>query len=132
MSTNSAIAVKTFEGYKTIYCHWDGYPGYMYPMLRDWYGTEERANALVALGDASSINKRLVPSQDSGHSFDHPEEDVCVFYHRDRGEPCADCKPALMTKERVLSLQYYVYIFEDGTWHVYIGGEEAEDYGDLE
>ena len=132
MSTNSAIAVKTFDGYKTIYCHWDGYPSYMYPMLRDWYGTEERANALVDLGDASSINKRLVPSKDSGHSFGHPEEDVCVFYHRDRGESYADSKPALMTKEVVLSLQYYVYIFEDGYWHVYLNGEEADDYSKFE
>jgi hypothetical protein len=129
MSTNSTIAVKTDNGYKAIYCHWDGYPGYMYPMLRDWYGTEERAAALVSFGDASSINKRLMPSQDYKHSFDKPEEDVCVFYHRDRGEPWTQNEPEFcLTKEEVLSSQYYTYIFEDGAWHVYIHGQEAEDY----
>lgn len=128
MSTNSAIAVKTVEGYKAIYCHWDGYPQYMYPLLRDWYGTQERAEALTSFGDASSIAKRLVPSQDSNHSFDNPEEDVCVFYYRDRGDVWSNCSYLFGTKAAALSSQHYVYIFEDGAWHVYINGQEAEDY----
>lgn len=131
MSTHSNISVKTEKGYETIYCHFDGYPSYMYPMLRDWYNTEERAKALVALGDASSISKRLVPSQGSGHSFDKPEKDVCVFYHRDRGESWEDNEPAVYFKHEAVRC-YYSYIFEDGEWHVYIDGKEAEDYGDLE
>lgn len=128
MSTHSNITVKTDKGYETIYCHNDGYPSYMYPMLRDWYGTEERAKALVALGDASSINKRLVPSQDSGHHFDHPEEDVCVFYHRDRGESWEDNEPAVQPSKQEAVRCHYSYLFEDGEWHVFIGGKEAEDY----
>ena len=132
MGTPSAIAVHTEDGYATIYCHWDGYPSYMYPMLRDWYGTEERALALVSFGDASSINKRLVPSQDSGHSFDHPEEDVCVFYHRDRSDPWLQVAPDLCMKNQVLKRQYYAYIFEDGCWHVYIHGVEADDYSEFD
>lgn len=133
MSTNSTIAVKTHNGYKAIYCHNDGYPSYMYPMLRDWYDTEERATALVALGDASFIAKRLVPSQASGHSFDHPEEGVSIFYHRDRSEPWTQNEPTFyLTKEEVLSSQYYTYVFEDGAWHVYIGRQEADDYADFD
>lgn len=131
MSTHSNIAVKTDKGYETIYCHNDGYPSYMYPMLRDWYGTEERAKALVALGDASFIAKRLVPSKGSDHHFDHPEEDVCIFYHRDRSEPWQYCAPSYEEELSQLRMQY-VYVFEDGEWHVYIDGKEAEDYGDLE
>ncbi len=131
MSTNSNISIKTDKGYETIYCHNDGYPSYMYPMLRDWYGTEERAKALVALGDASYIEKRLVPSRDSDHHFDHPEEEVCVFYHRDRGEPWEQVKPYIYTKQ-ALCHQYYVYIFEDGEWHVYINGVEADDYSEFD
>lgn len=131
MSTNSNISIKTDKGYETIYCHNDGYPSYMCPMLRDWYGTEERAKALVALGDASYIEKRLVPSRDSDHHFDHPEEEVCVFYHRDRGEPWEQVKPYTYTKQ-ALCHQYYVYIFEDGEWHVYINGVEADDYSEFD
>ena len=125
MSTNSTIAVKTDTGYKTIYCHHDGYFSYMYPLLRDWYGTQERADALVSLGDASSIDKRMVPSLDSGHSFDHPEEGVCVFYHRDRGEPWSDTAPAMYSKQEATH-SYYAYIFEDGRWHAYQGRVEVD------
>ncbi len=128
MGTPSAIAVKTDAGYKTIYCHWDGYPSHMYPLLRDWYATHERAEALVSFGDASSINKRLVSSHDSAHSFSKPEEDVCVFYHRDRGDTWLEVAPVFMTRAEIPGLQYYVYIFEDGEWRVYIHGQEAEDY----
>lgn len=138
MSTNSTIAVfingddKILGDYKTIYCHNDGYPGYMYPMLRDWYGTQERAEALVSFGDASFIAKRLTPSQDSGHHFDHPEKDVSIFYHRDRGERWFENAPLIASREETLSSQYYVYIFEDGEWHIYINGNEVDDYESIE
>ena len=133
MSTNSTIAVKTDNGYNTIYCHNDGYFDYMYPMLDTWYNSQERAEALVNLGDASFIAKRLCPAQDSNHSFDHPEKDVSIFYHRDRGEPWEYTAPALKkTKAEVLATQYYVYIFENGCWTAYAGREEVPDYDYLE
>ncbi len=127
MSTHATIAVKTERGpYKVIYVHNDGYFGYMYPMLSENYYTQERAEALVSFGDASFIDKRLCPSQGSGHSFDCPEDDVCIFYHRDRGEDfdMSFCQ----TKEEVLKSQYYTYIFEDGEWRAYQGGVEVDSY----
>ena len=130
MSTNSYIAVKTAEGYKTIYCHHDGYPEYMYHMLNDWYNTEERALALVSFGDASSIDRLLEPTSDF-HKFGTPEPDVCMFYHRDRGESWEHTQPAMFTKEEVLNGQYYCYIFEDEAWHVYINRKEAYDYSEF-
>lgn len=129
MSTNSTVAVKTDAGYKSIYVHWDGYFSYMYPMLSENYASQERAEALVGFGDASFIDKRLVPSVGSDHSFENHEEDVCVFYHRDRGEPWEHTMPKVRaTKEEVLSTQYYVYIFEDGQWKAYEGGVEVDSY----
>ena len=127
MSTNSTIAVKTEKGYKTIYVHNDGYFSYMYPMLDTWYNSKERAEDLVNLGDASFIAKRMVPSLGSGHSFDHPEKDVCIFYHRDRGEPWSDVAPAMYSKEEAIH-SYYSYVFEDGMWHAYQGGVEVDSY----
>ena len=127
MSTNSTIAVKIKEDYKAIYCHNDGYFSYMYPMLDTWYNSQERAEALVNLGDASFIAKRLCPSQDSNHHFDHPEKDVCIFYHRDRGELWRHNAPAIMSKEEVVH-SYHAYIFEDGMWHAYKGGVEVDSY----
>lgn len=122
MSTNSRIAIKTEEGYKTIYCHFDGYPEYMYPMLKNNYSTEEKALALVSLGDVSSVGAKLEPTKDY-HSFDYPEEEVCVFYHRDRGESWDHNKPRIYnTKEEIFEIEYYVYIFEDGKWTCYEDG----------
>lgn len=130
MSTNANIAVKTDKGYQTIYCHNDGYPSYMYPMLRDWYGTQERAEALVSFGDASVIDKRLTPSQDSGHRFGNREEGVCVFYNRDRGEDYS--LTTYDTKEELLKAQFYTYVFEDGRWRVYLLGKEAHNYANFD
>ena len=129
MSTNSTIAVKTDRGYEAIYCHNDGYFDYMYPMLDTWYNSWERAQALVSFGDASFIAQRIMPSKDSNHHFDHPEEDVCIFYHRDRGEPWHQNEPTFyLTKGEVLKSQYYTYIFEDNMWRAYQGGVEVDSY----
>jgi hypothetical protein len=122
MSTNSRIAVKTEDGYKTIYCHYDGYPEYMYPILKNNYSTEEKALELVSFGDASSISERISPTKDY-HSFNYPEDGVCLFYHRDREEPWEFCKQRIyQTKEEIFEIEYYVYIFEDGKWTCYEDG----------
>lgn len=122
MSTHCGIAVKSGNTYKTIYCHHDGYPSYMFPMLRKNYNSEALANKLVNLGDASSICERLEPSTNS-HSFDNPEKGVSVFYHRDRNEK--DCCLEHYTKQQVLNTYFYAYIFEDCEWHCYIDGEPS-------
>ena len=118
MSTHCNIAYKTEKGYETIYVHHDGYESYMWPMLTKNYNTEEKARDLVALGDASFIDERMVPSRDSGHSFDNPEDGVCIFYHRDRGERWENTKPDCLRKSEVLNC-YYAYIWEDGKWTAY-------------
>jgi hypothetical protein len=125
MSTHCGIAIKTENGYNTIYCHHDGYPSYMWPMLTKNYNTEEFATKLVGLGDASSIAEKLEPTPGVAHTFDFPERDVCIFYTRDRGENWDDNAPALFAKQNVLNNFYYAYIWEDGCWHFYDDGKEV-------
>ena len=122
MSTHCGIAVKTERGYETIYCHNDGSPSYMYPMLTNNYNSEELATKLISLGDASSIDEKLEPTEDF-HRFGMPEPGVCLFYHRDRSEPEEDTCPAIYTREELLRSFYNSYIFEDGHWTAYKGGE---------
>ena len=43
MSTNAGIALRSGDTYQTIYCHWDGYPKYMLPMLQNNYNSVELA-----------------------------------------------------------------------------------------
>lgn len=122
MSTHCGIAFKSETGYQTIYCHHDGSPSYMLPMLTENHNSEESAAKLVGLGDASFIEKKIDPTTDA-HTFDRPESEVCVFYHRDRGEPWEDTMPENYTKESLLNYFWYVYIWENGCWNAYEGGK---------
>jgi hypothetical protein len=121
MSTSSGIALKQGETFITIYCHWDGHPKTMLPILRNNYNSFELANKLISMGDASSINKKLMPTLGVTHTFMSPEEDVCVFYHRDRDDDWLSCQPACYTKQELFKQPSFefVHIFEDGTWNSY-------------
>jgi hypothetical protein len=119
MSTNSGIALRSGDTYQTIYCHWDGHPRTMLPILRENYNSLELAAKLISYGDASSIDKKLEPTGE--HTFMKPEDDVCVFYHRDRGDAWLSCQSVCYTKKELFDQPAfeYVYIFEDGQWNAY-------------
>lgn len=86
MATRSTIAVIHKDGtVSQVYCHWDGYLSHNGKLLVENYSTQERAEALVTLGDISSLGKYIEPTSDS-HTFGHPDTDVTVYYGRDRGE----------------------------------------------
>ena len=121
MSTNAGIALRSGETFQTIYCHWDGYPSYMLPMLRENYNSVELASMLISMGDASSINMLIGPNPNKPHDFMNPQEDVCVFYHRDRGDSWLRCQPSCYTWRELFSQPAfeYIYIFEDGQWNAY-------------
>ena len=121
MGTCCGIALRQGDTYTTIYCHWDGYPKNMLPMLRNNYNSFELANKLISMGDASSIEKKLEPDPSKPHTFMDSQEDVCVFYHRDRGESWESCHPTCFTKQELFSRQSFefIYIFEDGEWNAY-------------
>lgn len=85
MSTNSRIGIKRLDGTeKYIYCHWDGYVEHNGLLLQLCYDTPEKIEKLLDLGDLSSLGEYL--ETDQPHSFDNPKPDVCIAYHRDRGE----------------------------------------------
>ena len=119
MSTNSGIALRSGETFQTIYCHWDGHPRTMLPILRENYNSLELAAKLISYGDASSIDKKLEPTGE--HTFMKPEKDVCVFYHRDRGDDWFHCQSTCYTRRELFQQMSfeYVYVFEDGQWNVY-------------
>jgi hypothetical protein len=127
MSTHCGIAIKTEKGYEVIYCHHDGYPEYMWPMLTENYNSGEKADALISFGDASYIDKLLEPTSDF-HKFGTPEPNVCMFYHRDRGEDWVSTHSQTFEKSRLFNSFYYAYVWEDGAWHFYEGGKEKEIY----
>ena len=88
MSTRSTIrmVLPTGECSKVSYCHWDGYPSNMLPLLTENYDTIEKVKELINLGNLSYLGKRVKPAEGEAHSFESPAPDVTVAYHRDRDE----------------------------------------------
>lgn len=120
MSTHSGIALRFGDTYQTIYCHCNGCPEYMLPMLRENYNSWDLASKLISYGDASYIDKKLEPTSDF-HKFGTPEPNVSMFYHRDCGDDWLSCQSVCYLKRELFKQPSfeYVYIFEDGAWNVY-------------
>ena len=115
MSTRSTISIQTPEGdIRTIYCHYDGYLSHNGALLYTHYNTEEKVNALIDLGDLSSLCEKLIPDPDSSHTWETPQENVTVAYHRDRGEELHVDRSASIHS---IDSQDYNYLFKDGAWH---------------
>lgn len=106
MATRSAITIydDSTDTYKGIYCHLDGYPDGVGEMLRKNYTSKEQVEALMELGDLSSLGSNLQNT---------------VAYARDRGE---EKVPPVVGKtfDRIRKEidHEYAYLFKDGKWHV--------------
>lgn len=68
MGTRSNIGMKQEDGtIKAIYCHWDGYPEHVGATLAKYYKTPEMVEALLNLGDISSLASTL--EETAGNAF---------------------------------------------------------------
>lgn len=134
MATRSAIAKQLGQNkYKAIYCHWDGYPeGVGACLFRD-YNTPERVDALLKLGDLSSLHSKLEPTKGSGHSFDTPEKDVTIAYGRDRREKNVEAQ--ILNSIDEIKKRYdcdYIYIFTlDNEWKFIYADDSSNELVDL-
>lgn len=118
MATRSFIGKLLLDGsVRGVYCHWDGYPDGLGKTLTEHYTDPNKVDALLALGDISS----LAPEIGERHDFDRPTPGFTVAYHRDRGEPL---EPNTIYSTVRGLLRYaahdfgaeYAYIFEGGRW----------------
>ena len=117
MSTRSTISLKTKDGYRSIYCHFDGYPDHNGNLLLDHYDTQEKVEELIALGSLSSLNKHPKPAEGDKHSHCHPAKGVTVAYARDRGERLVVHEYKTLD-ELADEFEDYNYIFNDGRWEL--------------
>jgi len=108
MATRSRIAIENQDGSVTsVYCHWDGYVNGVGRTLNQHYTTKEQVEALVALGDLSSLSGTL---------------EKTIAYHRDRDEdfsqtPFSNVEE--LFEDGFSSGVEYVYCFtKDGFWLV--------------
>lgn len=118
MSTRSRIGIQLEDGrYKSIYCHWDGYPEHQLPLLNKNYNELEKVEALLNLGDISVLGELISPDDKKEHSFDNPQLGVTLAYGRDRGETNVSAKITTTLPK----LEEYTYIFlpEKQSWIYY-------------
>lgn len=120
MGTRSAIIEKTENGYRGIYCHWDGYLSHNGVILQEHYQDSDKVSSLIDLGSISSLEERVVPL--GPHSFDEREKETTVAYHRDRGEDYEEPVKGSTIEEVESGIDHngYVYVFTKGKgWSVY-------------
>ena len=108
MSTRGEIAIRMEDGtYRGIGCQHDSYPSHLGEVLFENYNTEEKVNALIDRGEASSIDKTL---------------DECCFY-ADNGEKLRiDAYPsreALVQECNNDIFMEFLYIWENDKWYIY-------------
>ena len=130
MATRSSIAMKTENGIRGIYCHWDGYPEHNGDILSKHYIDPAKVKELIDLGDISALRNQIGQK----HSFDakysdEPElngmfDDWTLAYHRDRGEPWANTAPQTYATVKEWKEMFegsgceYFYLFDNNTWEV--------------
>ena len=119
MATRSTISVQHKDGsISSIYCHWDGYPSHHAPILLEHYNSLELAEQLVSHGSLSLLTGIIEPT--GPHTFDYPEDGVCIYYGRDRGE--SNTKPSVYDTKESFLLRYngedFNYLFSGGFWWI--------------
>jgi hypothetical protein len=119
MATRSNIGIVNDDGSVTgIYCHWDGYPEHNGKLLLKHYTDSERINGLMSLGSLSILAENLYSTDI--HTFNNPQEGVCVAFGRDRGEKNADSKSFTNISEFEKFMDRttadYQYLFNNGKW----------------
>jgi len=116
MATRSTIILKTNDNkYKYSYCHWDGYLSNNGRILFENYNTYEKVEELLSFGSISVLGKSIHPDPSKPHDFENKQDDVCVFYHRDRQEDLCLCE-TLDFGDIFKCMEDYVYLFVDEKW----------------
>lgn len=134
MSTRSNIGYYEDGKLYVIYCHYDGYPEYVGRILTECYKDFDKVKELISYGDLSCLGENIHPT-DKSHSFNTPQDGVCVFYTRDRGDSFQITRPCVIececnTAEDIKNIVYgteptgktfansiaYVYIYFNGEW----------------
>lgn len=121
MGTRSRIGVMHGDVCKSVYCHYDGYLEHNGRILQEYYDSA-KANHLVALGDLSTLGRKVDFPDGEFHTFSSPMENVTVFYNRDRGEEGTNFEvdhtfAEFFDRAHNCNAEYY-YVMKDGEWFV--------------
>lgn len=137
MSTRSRIAMLANDNkVVSIYCHFDGYPDGVGKYLLNFHNTEEKVSMLISLGDLSCLHEHLEPIEEAEvayfwgkgtpptvkkeeHSFENPQKNVTIAYHRDRQEDFGQhIHESLEEYNKNGDFQAYNYLWKDNKWFI--------------
>jgi hypothetical protein len=120
MGTRSTIIAKLSNGQtKRIYCHWDGYPEHNGALLLNHYQDQAKIDALIALGDLSSLSEEIGEK----HDFDdRSHQNWTTAYERDRGETDVKARRVESLKHAIKASAdcgaEFVYLWDGQQWNV--------------
>lgn len=116
MGTSARISKVQSDGtVRSIYCNWDGYPRHVGRILKEHYSEPSKIDALLDLGDISSLYEEVSGSPQ--HSYSNPEKGVTVAYHRDRGEKLQPAR--IYDSLDDVPEESYNYVYTKGNWHLH-------------
>jgi hypothetical protein len=136
VSTRSRIALALPTGaFRSIYCHWDGYPAHVGRTLTQHYTDFARVSQLMDLGDLSALREDIGtqhPFDDTVWSLPQPDRDIaradwdaqygrmCLAYGRDRGEQGVQARHHKSFRGLAMAAKNsgteWLYLFMDGQW----------------
>ncbi len=122
MGTRSTISIANTDGtVQSVYCHWDGYISNNGFILLMHYQDVDKVKKLIGFGDISSLKEKI--DFVGKHDYDNAQEDVTVFYGRDRNEKGVNAKKFLsleVYKQKNDFQEYdYVYVEKKKKWYLY-------------
>jgi len=108
MATRSRIAIENQDGSVTsVYCHWDGHIETNGVILNEKYNTKDKVEALITLGDISSLDETI---------------DRTVAYHRDQDDDLIQTPfnnvEELFEDGFGIGIEYVYCFTKDGIWLV--------------
>lgn len=87
MPPQSAIGVQQSDGtIKAIMLYNDDRRSPAHVILSGWYNSQKKAEELLSLGHLSRLGEKIAPEFGEHHSFDKPQPNTVIAYHRDRGD----------------------------------------------
>lgn len=135
MSTKSTIWIKDTSNeniWQGIYCHWDGYFDYNGYMLNKFYQDVKKINALIKLGDISSLDARI---DDEDKTEGTTEYGVTIAFYRDRNADYNMYTAKTDEEFCEIAKQYeytYFYDMQENKWYAAKASEDMSDFELLE
>ena len=131
MSTNAIIGKLQADGtVRSVYLHHDGYFSHAGRILRTFYRTEKRIDALLVLGNLSGLGPS--PYGKDASTSQALDKLHCRAYIRDYGRKEKEEKAEIFpNKELFFAGGEIAYLYDNGRWYHACGGRVTDPYPNL-